>query len=352
MKPSVTPKERIASLDIIRGLALLGILFINVGAYQVLIEGGPRPDYSGINGVINSLITIFIEKKFFSIFSFLFGIGFYIFASRAEARGDQLKQRFVRRLMALLVIGIVHIVVFWGSILAMYAVVGFLLLPFYRAQMATIRQWLFAIITLHLLATVGQLLMPTNTALSIALNVLGNDTITIFIMFLSGFYVAKAGWIDHIQHCMRNIKRILYITCPFFIGFSLWIWFASQADKPYIQAIISLGAIPTTYFYLACLFILMDNKQLAKIFQPIGRVGQMALTNYLLQSLIGTMIISLMGLEVVSPSDTVVIALIIFMIQIFFSVIWFKFFTIGPFEKLWRYMTYGKKQWQNSDKDQ
>ncbi len=100
MNPSVTQKERILSLDIIRGLALFGILFINVGAYQVIIEGGPMPDYSGINGVIDSLIDIFIEKKFFSIFSFLFGVGFYIFASRAEARGDKPKRRFARLLVS------------------------------------------------------------------------------------------------------------------------------------------------------------------------------------------------------------------------------------------------------------
>ncbi|MDD1370444.1 hypothetical protein PTB13_22385, partial [Bacillus sp. MHSD17] len=102
MNSSVTQKERIVSLDIIRGLALFGILFINVAAYQLIIEGGPMPDYSGINGQIDRLVDMFIQKKFFSIFSFLFGVGFYIFASRAEARGDKPKWRFARRLLALL----------------------------------------------------------------------------------------------------------------------------------------------------------------------------------------------------------------------------------------------------------
>lgn len=68
MNSSVTQKERIVSLDIIRGLALFGILFINVAAYQLIVEGGPMPDYSGINGLIDRLIDMFIEKKFFSIF--------------------------------------------------------------------------------------------------------------------------------------------------------------------------------------------------------------------------------------------------------------------------------------------
>ncbi|WP_155590428.1 DUF418 domain-containing protein [Lysinibacillus cavernae] len=343
MNSSITQKERIVSLDIIRGLALFGILFINVGAYQVIMEGGPMPDYSGINGVIDALIDIFIEKKFFSIFSFLFGVGFYIFASRAEARGDRPRWRFARRLFALLIIGILHIFLFWGSILAIYAVIGFLLLPFYHAKVSTICKWLMTIITLHILAILGQMYMPSNAILSAIYGFLGNDAVAIFIMFLSGFLVAKADWIGHIGAHAKKIKSLLYVTCPFFIGFSLWIWFASQADDQQLQSIIGLGVVPTTYFYLACLFMLLENKQIAKLLQPVSRVGQMAFTNYLAQSFIGTAIISIMGLEVVSPSDIVVIASIIFIIQIIFSMIWFKFFTIGPFEKLWRYMTYGKK---------
>lgn len=343
MNPSITQKERIVSLDIIRGLALFGILFINVAAYQVIVEGGPMPDYSGINGIIDTLINIFIEKKFFSIFSFLFGVGFYIFASRAEARGDKPRWRFARRLLALLLIGIVHIFVFWGSILAIYAVIGFLLLPFYNAKISTISKWLFAIITVHVLCILGQILMPNQKAFSTVFGLLGNDAITIFIMFLTGFLVAKADWISHVSEYSKQIKWIQFVTFPFFVGISIWIWFASQGDYQNLNSVISLGVIPTTYFYLACLFVMLENKKIAKLLKPIGRVGQMAFTNYLAQSFIGLAIMSLMGLEVVSPSDVVIIATITFIIQIIFSVIWFKFFKIGPFEKAWRFMTYGRK---------
>lgn len=58
MNPSVTQKERILSLDMVRGLALFGILFINVGAYQIMVEGMQAPDYSGLNGVVASLIGV------------------------------------------------------------------------------------------------------------------------------------------------------------------------------------------------------------------------------------------------------------------------------------------------------
>ncbi|MGE7948595.1 DUF418 domain-containing protein [Lysinibacillus sp. NPDC093688] len=343
MNPSVPQKERIVSLDIIRGLALFGILFINVAAYQVIVEGGPMPDYSGVNGIIDTLIDIFIEKKFFSIFSFLFGVGFYIFASRAEARGDKPRRRFARRLLALLLIGIVHIFVFWGSILAIYAVIGFLLIPFYHAKISTISKWLFAIITVHILCILGQILMPNQEAFSTVFGLLGNDAITIFIMFLTGFLVAKADWISHVSEYSKQIKWLQFVTFPLFVGISIWIWLASQSEDQNLQLIIGLGVIPTTYFYLACLFVLLENKKITKLLKPIGRVGQMAFTNYLAQSFIGLAIISAMGLEVVSPSDAVIIAPLTYVIQIIFSVIWFKFFKMGPFEKVWRFMTYGRK---------
>lgn len=342
MNSFVTQKERIVSLDIIRGLALFGILFINVEGFKVLVAG-ELPEYSGINSIIEMLIDIFIEKKFFSIFSFLFGVGFYIFTSRAEARGDKPRWRFARRLLALLLIGIIHIFVFWGSILFIYAVIGFLLIPFYNAKTSTISKWLIAIITAHILCILGQLFMPNQGAFSTVFGILGNDAVTIFIMFLTGFLVAKADWISHISEYTKQLKRIQFVTFPIFIGISLWIGFTPKGDYQSLQLIMGLGVIPTTYFYLTCLFVMLENKSIVKFLNPIGRVGQMAFTNYLAQSFIGLAIISLIGLEVVSPSYVVIIAILIFAIQIIFSVIWFKFFKMGPFEKLWRFMTYGRK---------
>lgn len=78
MHSSITQKERIISLDIIRGFALFGILLMNVAVFQTLTVDIQIPTYSGLNETITKLIDIFVEKKFFSIFSFLFGAGFFI----------------------------------------------------------------------------------------------------------------------------------------------------------------------------------------------------------------------------------------------------------------------------------
>ncbi|RJS50220.1 DUF418 domain-containing protein [Bacillus sp. PK3_68] len=342
MNPSITQKERIISLDIIRGFALFGILLINVGAFKILTDDTVIPDYNGMNGIVAVLTDILVEKKFFSIFSFLFGVGFYIFASRAESRGDKPRWRFARRLFALLLIGIIHFLFFWGSILVPYAVIGFLLIPFYRAKVSTISKWLGGLITVHILSLLLVVFAPNMGMFSKIFTFLGNDAITIFIMFLSGFLAAKANWIRKISDLSIQIRWLQIVTFPLFIGFSIWIWFASQGNDQHIQEIIALGTIPTTYLYLSSMFVILENKRMAKLLQPIAKVGQMAFTNYWAQSFIGLAIISIMDLEVVSPINIVIISIIIFTIQIIYSVIWFKFFKMGPLEKVWRFMTYGR----------
>lgn len=347
MNPSIKQKERIISLDIIRGFALFGILLINVGAYQIITDGSQIPDYQGMNKVIGNLIDIFIEKKFFSIFSFLFGAGFYIFSSRAESRGDKPRWRFIRRLLSLLLIGIIHFMFFWGSILYAYAIIGFFLVPFYRAKVLTISKWLGGLITIYILSQLLGIFAPDMGVISNVIAFFGNDIITIFIMFLSGFLAAKANWFRKISDLSIQIRRLQIITFPLFVVFSTWIWFALQDNDQHIQKIIALGTIPTTYLYLSIMFLMLENKLVAKLLQPIARVGQMAFTNYWAQSFIGLAIISLMGLEVVSPINIVIISIIIFTIQIIYSVIWFRFFKMGPLEKVWRFMTYGRRTASN-----
>ncbi|MCK1999580.1 DUF418 domain-containing protein [Psychrobacillus psychrodurans] len=347
MNSSVTQKERIISLDIIRGLALFGILFANVWAFKGMISEGEIPDYNGINGIISTLIAIFVEKKFFSIFSFLFGVGFYIFASRSESRGDKPRWRFIRRLLALLLIGIIHLLFFWGSILYAYAIIGFLLVPFYRAKESTISKWIGGLITLYIISLLMGIFTPETWWVSKTLSFLRNDVTPIFIMFLSGFLAAKANWIWKVRGFSKQIRMLQIVTLPIFIGSSIWIWFATQGNDPHIHYIVSLGLIPTTFLYLSSLFLILENKRITKLLQPVARVGQMAFTNYWAQSFIGFAIISLMGLEVVSPLNSVIIAIVIFAIQTVYSVIWFMFFNMGPLEKIWRFMTYGRKTASN-----
>ena len=155
------------------------------------------PDMSGINGVIDSLIDIFIEKKFFSIFSFLFGVGF-IFLLHVQKRVGIDRDGALQDAYLLYSLLVLFIFLFLGLYPIHLRSNWFLLLPFYSAKVSTISKWLFTIITLHILALLGQMYMPSNAVSSAIFGFLGNDAVAIFIMFLSGFLVAKADWIGHI----------------------------------------------------------------------------------------------------------------------------------------------------------
>ena len=137
-----SPRERIQVIDVLRGFALFGILVGNIywnswgGQPLVLTWTGP--------GDITALwfIALFVEGKFFALFSFLFGLGFALQMQRAEARGVHFFPLYRARLLVLLLIGLAHVLFVWaGDILHVYAMVGFLLLLFRDCSPRTIVRW-------------------------------------------------------------------------------------------------------------------------------------------------------------------------------------------------------------------
>ncbi|WP_232700039.1 DUF418 domain-containing protein [Brevibacillus daliensis] len=351
----VSNKERIVSLDIIRGIALFGIMLINVPAYIFYTSDIPPIDYSGLNGVLHTLYLIFVEKKFFSIFSFLFGAGFYIFISRAEKRGDRYYVRYIRRLLALLVFGIIHIILWWGDILAFYAILGFFLLPFYKRRPRTILIWSGILTSLCGISLLGSMVLyQSNVQLLSIFSFFGNDAFVIFIMFLLGLYAAKTNLIAEVSTRIRTFKVTQAITLVLSVIFTLGVlWLNVKPEievvEFYKKSLISLGAIPMAVFYLTTLFRMLENKRVQKMFRPVGLVGQMAFTNYIGQDLIGgRIIIPLIGLQVISPLWALIIAIVIYMIQLIFSMIWLSYFSYGPLECVWRFLTYGKVRMKKS----
>ena len=131
----ISTQERIEILDVLRGLAVGGIL---VGNMQWFSGYGFMPELLAAQSpladrVTNFLVHFFVEGKFYSIFSFLFGIGFALQISRAETRRDRTTSLFKRRLFWLLVIGLLHAYLLWaGDILSIYALMGFVLILFRR----------------------------------------------------------------------------------------------------------------------------------------------------------------------------------------------------------------------------
>lgn len=106
----IEARDRIASLDVIRGFALFGIFLVNMPLFQWPVFTGNlyllHYELSTIDRWIRMLFDVFIETKFFSIFSLLFGLGFYLFMSRAEEKGQRVYRLFSRRLFILALFGV------------------------------------------------------------------------------------------------------------------------------------------------------------------------------------------------------------------------------------------------------
>src|SRR5439155_3727234 len=139
----VLRQERIEAIDILRGVAILGILIINLGLFS-RPEGLPAHQLwpNIVDGTVERLIFFFAQEKFKTLFSFLFGLGLAVQMMRADARGARFLPLYARRLCVLWLIGVAHFLLLWdGDILHDYALDGSILLLFYRRSLKTVLAW-------------------------------------------------------------------------------------------------------------------------------------------------------------------------------------------------------------------
>lgn len=329
------PTTRIRSLDIIRGIALFGILLINVHFFIVSDIFNIPDEVVPTDTWLGKFISIFIEKKFYSIFSFLFGVGFFIFATKAEAKGWRPLRLFSRRLFFLFVIGILHLFFFLGSILSTYALIALFILPFYRRQTTTVEYWLSGGIFVFTLSMLGQRFFANEWYFAL----FGNDGFLIWLMFLTGLWFGKKGLLLGDERAVGRLRTIQRVTAPLFVIAVALLTYTYASGSPYMDEYIALTALPMASFYLSSLFLVLQSDKVAHYLQPIGYVGRMAFTNYLLQNIIGVALIYAFH-QTESIYTLTMIALLIYIIQVIYSTIYFRYFNIGPFESIWRKFTY------------
>lgn len=381
--------ERVHEIDALRGFALLGILMMNIMSFagptlQDQFTGAASDIYTGAeNSGVIFFINTFVTSNFYTMFSFLFGLGFYIFLSRAEKKPGSTSQLFLRRMMMLLAIGLFHAIFIWyGDILTVYAVTGMILLIFYKFKPVV-----------NLTVSIFILLLGTvfTIAMSLLLFAAGSAGMDSTGSFNPGFNMVQsltdAGYMDVLNlnisifslMISSNITMIPLVLAMFLIGLfvgqkrlyenlasnrKLLVWTAVAGigiGTP-LKILVGYGltymmhdpawSILTMLAYTAAgplmslgyvaLFVLtaLKFKSLTKLLQP---VGQMALTNYIMQSILMTGLFY--GMNVFNKIDAVwfiPIVLSVFLIQIVYSHLWMRKFKFGPLEWLWRAVTYGK----------
>ncbi|KAA0547643.1 DUF418 domain-containing protein [Bacillus sp. BGMRC 2118] len=380
----ISENDRIHSLDMIRGFALLGIFLVNMSSFHSpVLYKGAFEKAEGMNQLIINFINFFAQASFYTLFSFLFGYGIIIFLDRAKAKGLNYKQLFIRRLIVLLIIGILHAFFIWhGDILITYAIIGFMVLAFYPVKSRTLLTsglliLLIPAILFSALLFLASFVTPdaawprdtvmfnqsletysSGTFLEIteqriedwySVNNLGNAFFlitSILPLFLLGAYVAKEKWFSQVERHKKSIFFMWIISLVIGVPAKLLPFLVTEnIASEFIQD--SIGGPAMALFYGTSIVLLVEKKVWRKFLQPFAYVGRLSLTNYLLQSIICTFIFYSYGLGYygqTSHIEGLFITVGIYMVQIVLSYFWLKHFHYGPMEWLWRSLTYGKTQ--------
>ena len=387
----IAPQERVVSLDILRGFALFGILWVNMP------EGGRRPIDVFFGEVSNLLAT----GKFITIFGFLFGVSFSLQWLRATARGRKPTLHSLRRLSVLFLIGIVHSVFVWdGDILTTYALMGAYLLVVQRLRFSQRTVLALALCLLAVIIVRGEVELTrrvtrevgaatyrdiTGTQLRerrqrMAVEEMQSYTTTsytqgvrerwkglgdwlrsretyipdqVFVFFLLGFWAARSGIFRDVRSHRVLLCRIVRWGLPLgvtfffaalgsrhllYAGYSTWL-----ADSAF-RAAGFVGRPILGFTYVAGILLLLQNEHWRRRLDPLKFAGRMALTNYLMQSLVFTAVSYSYGLGIYSKLTGVGVllyTLVFFTAQVYLSRLWLARYRFGPAEWVWRSLTYG-----------
>ncbi|MBE7122964.1 DUF418 domain-containing protein [Bacillus cereus] len=376
--------NRIESLDIIRGIALCFILFVNVNS-MTGFDPYYTKAYEGIDKYFRFTADLLIQTKFYTIFSFLFGVSFYIFMRNAEEKGLNMYKLFIKRLLILYIFGLIHYFFFWfGDILHIYALIGLMLLLFYRLNSKTLLILGITLIGLktsfdslvflvHLDSESIVQIQPGSIFngtydLQYSVNYFTNwlqqvvarfqywtenDTKTmlevlpdILGIFLLGIYSAKIRLFQRVQELKKNIQIIQLVS--FVISMCIMFFFGLDFahHDTYVPAAhmlyITLNGKALTVFYVTSLLVLLENKSVKRAFRPLALYGRMALTNYIGQTILVLVPLSLMYTNVldVTYSEQFIYSAAVIVAQIVISQYWLKKYKQGPLESFWRKLTY------------
>ena len=386
---AIAGSDRIELLDALRGLALFGILLANIPIFfgwlmlrpeQMAAIAGPQTP-----GIYDALIKFFVDGKFYTIFSLLFGIGFTLQLDRLEKRGAAGVAVFRRRMLVLLAIGLIHMCLIWqGDILTLYAALG-LLLPLFRGWSER-----KVLITALILLALPLALEPMRAAAGIDLGhpfTQAGDAIYVAIAGPSSDSAAAAmqrtdmagflGWqlsglpyrIEHLLVTWRLPKvmgvmllgmvlgrrlmagtllndrvllwRTLVIGLVIGIPFSLYFALDPKVYQEHWSSVI--GTVPLGLAYAAAFVLAWPRAQ--AVLGLLAPVGRMALSNYLTHSLLGVLLLGpFLGLAThVGPIPFTTIAVALYLTQIVVSRWWLAHHDQGPLERLWRWGTYGSR---------
>lgn len=393
----IQAKERFVILDALRGFALLGICLANFPEFSLYTfqpaEVTAAMPSAAIDRVVRFVQYLFIDGKFYTIFSILFGIGFSIIIANAERKGANGFKIFYRRMSVLALIGFLHLMLLWsGDILLLYAIAGMLLPLFRRLSdrmllsvsalfifVPVLIEWGTGMAQISLSAWASDLqwhycakygiteenfgvwLRDARSYAGVFQFLIqgafermwkfleGHRLLKVMGLFLLGFYIGRnriyAGLACHRKEIGRTGTISLLVGLPLSVVYA---W-DSVSGHPFGDTVASLlyavSVVPMGISYMAGMAWLFMKYETSGMWRYIAAPGRMALTNYIGQSLIGILLFYGIGFgwgASVGLGTTELIACGVFVVELLCSLAWLRYFRYGSLEWIWRMLTYGE----------
>jgi uncharacterized protein len=392
--------DRLPVLDVLRGFALMGILIMNMPGFSY--SGWHESDGSHYWPLLwdqraEQVRDALFSGKFNSLFSVLFGLGFTIQFTRLQhADPSGAHRAYLRRLLVLLVIGLVHACVFWsGDVLHVYALLGIVLLFGLRGVSDRGLLWIMAACIVYPLlssllrvAFVSPAFVAERVAIGLAF-AQSNDAafghgsfwatawentrqmaheygnlyslwgtfgwyVSMTLTMLIGVLAGRRRWAQRIPELMPQIRRLTWLMLVLGLGLSatsevIWQFHREPGPsliKTFAGLCYNLGRPMVMVFYVLAIVQLFQVTALRPLFRSFELAGRMPLTNYLMQTAICTSLFYGWGFGLwarVGPAWGMVLSLLIFFgLQVPWSLWWLARHERGPVETLWARLTYGR----------
>jgi len=393
----VPQKDRIISIDFLRGLAVLGILIMNIQHFSMPMAAYINPtaygDLTGLNKWVWIISHILARSKFMAIFSILFGAGILLFTQRAELKGMNSAQLHYRRMGWLLLFGLMHAYLLWsGDILVSYSLCGMLVFLFRKKRPHALIRISFVFFVVPILLNLFfAWSMPYWPEESLQMNMEiwkpGEETLQ------HQLEVYRSGWLKQMELRVPGsifMQTSYFLMAPFWrvmalmlTGMALFKWEVLSCGRStafYLRmALIGLvigfilsglgvylnfnkqwimkfsmfiglqfnyvGSVAVALGYIALTMLFIRSAANGVITNVISAVGKMAFTNYILMTLLCTFIFYGHGLGLygdVERQFQILIVPAIWIIILIISPLWLRRFRFGPLERIWRALTYWK----------
>ncbi|MEJ1238573.1 DUF418 domain-containing protein [Chryseolinea sp. T2] len=382
--------ERNGVVDALRGFALLGVLLANLISFvsftmpQVVID---RATEGTLNHYYELFMRIFIDNKFVTLFSLLFGYGFGVLMDRVTSKGLDAVPFYIRRMTILFALGFIHIFFWWGEILHVYAFCGLLMLLFRNASNRSLLIWaVFLMLVPYLIVRyimvqikafdheISEVVYQHYLDLALQPDLksvwLANWSIHQYVYvqcifewieltqalakFLIGYWIMRVGVLNNIDRNVSVIRQVLYFSAAIALAYIIetaWYFVTSpKIDsiilKMSLQGFNRIGVLSLSLTYAGLITLWYRRKPGAFLLVAFRNVGMMSLTNYLCHTLIYVTLLHGIGLglmDKLTVTQTLYVGLLIYPVQVVISMYWLKRYRYGPVEWIWRQLSYWKR---------